>query len=147
VLHLRHWPNSKIELGSGRFGADQWWLMYDPDGTDPPDEDHLPSGPMVTLYVEDRGSGGPINPLSGSLGRAGLLVRNLHSTAFAFGNVAFGFDHVHLDCAKGPTVDAVIVDCAQYLPFDYYVGEVASRVVRVRASGPDGRTVALEQDQ
>ncbi len=162
----RHFRNDYIELGSGQFGADQWSLMYDPVGIDPPDDDHLPSGPVVRLYIgravlrrretesygplvreRARGGGGPIKPLSGSLGRSGLLVRDLHSTAHAFGQVAFGFDRVRLDCAKGPTVDAVVVDCANHPSFNYYVGEVASRVVRVRATGPDGRTAALEQDQ
>jgi hypothetical protein len=119
--------------------------MYNPEGIDPPDDDHLPSGPMVRLYVTSpvlrrpqaerygprihervRGCGGPITALSGFLGRSGLLVRDLHSTAHAFGPVAFGFDRVQLDCAKGPTVDAVVVDCADRLPFNYYVGEVAN---------------------
>jgi hypothetical protein len=54
---------------------------------------------------------------------------------------------VQLDCAEGPTVDAVIVDCAEHLPFNYYVGEVASRVVRVSATGPGGRTASLEQSE
>ncbi len=104
---------------------------------------------MVMLYVRNRGGGGPITvrPLSGSLDRSGLLVHDLHSTAHAYGQVAFGFDRVQLDCAKSPTVDAVVVDCADHLPFNYYVAEVASRVVRVRATGPDDRTATLEQDQ
>lgn len=123
--------------------------MYDPEGIDPPDEDHLPSGPMVMLYVGSHGGGGPIefNPLSGSLGRSDLLVRDLRSPAHAFGKVAFGFDHVQLDCAKGPTVDAVVVDCDEQLPFNYYVGEITSRVVRVSATGPGGRTASLKQSQ
>ena len=45
--------------------------------------------------------------------------------------MAIGFDRVQLDCDKGPTVEAVVVQCAGHLPWNYYVGEVASRVTRV----------------
>jgi hypothetical protein len=101
--HPRLFRSDLIELGSGHFGADQWFLMYDRVGSDPPDEDHLPSGPEVMLYVGSHGGGGPIGgPLSGLLGRSGLLVLDLDSPAYASGKVAFGFDRVQLDCAKGP---------------------------------------------
>jgi hypothetical protein len=137
-----------IELGSGRFGADQWRLMYDPEGF-PPGDDHLASGPIVSLYVGSSGGGRPVelDPLTGSLGRSILVVRDPTVTAYAFGKVAFGFDRVQLDCAKGQTVDAIVVDCADHLPFNHYVGEIASRVVLVSATGPDGRTAEREQGQ
>jgi hypothetical protein len=109
----RHFRNVMIELGSGHFGADQWWLMYDPEGF-APGNDHLPSGPIVALYVGSSGGGRPVeqDPLAGSLGRSILVVRDPQSTAYAFGKVAFGFDQVQLDCAKGRRVEARVVDCA-----------------------------------
>jgi hypothetical protein len=54
--------------------------------------------------------------------------------------VVFGFDRVQLHCADLKTVEAEVVDCADYLPFNHYVAKVASRVTRVIATGPDGRT-------
>lgn len=69
-----------------------------------------------------------------------MVVRDPRSTAYAFGKVAFGFDRVQLDCAKGRTVKATVVDCADHLTINHYVGEIASRVVRVSATRPDGRT-------
>lgn len=44
-------------------------------------------------------------------------VRRFYSTAYVFGEVAIGFDRVLLQCTKGPTVDAVVVNCADHLPF------------------------------
>jgi hypothetical protein len=43
------------------------------------------------------------------------------------------------------TADAVI-ECAEHLPFNFYVGEVISRVDRVMASGPDGLTATWARD-
>ena len=73
------------------------------------------------LYSRDGGSCRPVprKPLAGSLGCRHLDVR--YSTAYLFGEVAFGFDRVQVHCAKGPTVDALIIDCADHLPFNYYV--------------------------
>lgn len=136
-----------IELGSGLFGEEPWQLMYDPVGPFPGDENVISAGPMVMLYVGNDGSGRPtaLDPLAG-LGGWTLFRRDGYSTAYVFGKVAFGFDRVQLDCAQGPTVDALVVDCADHLPFNHYVGEIASRVVRVSATGPDGRTSTMSRD-
>jgi hypothetical protein len=85
--------------------------------------------------------------LFGTLGRPHLAVPSGHSTAHVFGEVALGFDRVQLVCAKGPGVEAVVVDCADHLPFNYYVAEIVSRVIRVSATGPDGRTADREFNQ
>jgi hypothetical protein len=138
-----------IELGSGLIGEEQWWLMYDPIGQASRAEDHAASGPIVWVYVGDDGGGTPVelNPLSGSLGRPALFYRsNGFSTAHVYGKVAFGLDRVQLDCDKGPTVEAVVVECADYLPYNYYVGEVVSRVTRVSATGPDGQAATMDRD-
>ena len=57
----------------------------------------------------------------------------------------FGFDRVQHDCYKGPAVDAIVVECADYLPYDHYIGEVISRVTWMSATGPDGRTAIMER--
>jgi hypothetical protein len=119
--------------------------MYDPEGPVPPDEHHI-TGPMVGLFFEEGGSARPLarDPLvPGSLGRPELVFFG-GSTAYYFGAVAFGFDWVQLDCADKQTVEAQMVDCADYLPFNHYVAKVASRVARVTATGPDGRTATRE---
>jgi hypothetical protein len=123
--------------------------MYDPVGLPPPDEDTEPSGPMILLYIRNHGFGGRLlqEALPDSLGRPYLGVQSGYATAHVFGEVAFGFDRVKLDCAKGPTVNAVVVDCADHLPFNYYVAEVVSRVDRVSATSPDGRAAERELDQ
>jgi hypothetical protein len=103
----------------------------------------------VWLYVGNNGNGNPIAliPLSGSLGRPALVYRgNAYSTAHVYGKVAFGFDQVQLDCDKGPTVEAIVVECADYLPYNHYIGEVLTRVTRVSATGPDGRTATMDRD-
>ena len=123
--------------------------MYDPVGRVSRAEDIAPSGPRVWLYVGNSGHGKPValNPLSGSLGRPALVYRgSAYSIAHVFGKVAFGFDRVQLDCDKGPTVEAIVVECADYLPYNHYIGEVVSRVTRVIATGPDGRTATMDRD-
>jgi hypothetical protein len=98
------------------------------------------------LRVGNSGGGRPValDPLSGSLGRW-ILVYQGGSNAYIFGKVAAGFDQVRIDCDKGPTIEAITVDCADYLPYNHYVGEVVSRVTRVSATGPDGQTATIEQ--
>lgn len=138
-----------IELGSGLLAGEQWWLLYDPVGEASRAEDHAPSGPIVWLYVGDSGHGKPLalNPLSGSLGRPALFYRgNTYSTAHVYGKVAFGFDRVQLDCDTGPTVEAIVVECTDYLPYNHYIGEVVSRVIRVSATGTDGQTATMDRD-
>jgi hypothetical protein len=140
-------PRSKdwIELGSGQSGSKKWRLMYDPVGPFPRDGHHI-TGPGVGLFFDDgRGGGRPLArvPLQGSLGRPEIVFFG-GSTAYYFGPVAFGFDRVQLDSADEETVAAQVIDCADYLPFNHYVANVASRVVRVTATSPDGRTATRE---
>jgi hypothetical protein len=140
-------PN-EVELGSGHFDSDQWWLVYDPEGPESPDEHHIRE-PVITLYAARGGFGRPParRPLSGSLGRPALGLSSDHTTARVFGEVDFGFHGVSLQCLTGPIVEAVVVDCADHLPFNYYVAEVTSRVMRITATGPDGRTATWEREE
>ena len=85
-----------------------------------------------------------LDPLSGPLGRW-ILVYQGGSNAYVFGKVAVGFDQVRIDCDKGPNVEAIVVDCADHLPYNHYVGAVTSRVTRVSATGPDGHTATMER--
>jgi hypothetical protein len=148
VSYRSPFPDNEIELGSGQFGSEQWRLMYDPVGPVPPDEHHI-TGPEVMLYSRDGGSGRPVprKPLAGSLGCPHLDVRSFYSTAYLFGEVAVGFDRVQVHCARGPTVDALVIDCTDHLPFNYYVAEIISRWLRITATGPDGRTADMEHPQ
>jgi hypothetical protein len=136
-----------IELGSGHFGLEHWRLVYDPVGPPPPDEHHI-HGPMVILYVGQRygGSRLPRAPLPGSLSHPDLFVRSLDIPAYVYGAVDFGFNQVHVHGLKGPPVEATVIECAEHLPFNFYVGEVISRVDRVMASGPDGLTATWARD-
>ena len=102
------------------------------------------------LHVGHRGgSGRPLArpTFSGPLVRPHLAAWSGYSTAHVFGEVTPGFDRVQLDCAQGPTVEAVLVDCADHLPFNYYLAEVLSRVVRVIGTGPDGLTAYRKDGQ
>lgn len=134
-----------IELGSGLFSSEKWRLMYDPMGPVARDEHHI-TRPGVFLLFDDGGGGGrPLArvPLQGSLGRPEIVFSG-GSTAYYFGPVAFGFDRVRLECADEMTVEAQVVDCADYMPFSHYVAKVASRVAGVTATGPDGGTATRE---
>jgi hypothetical protein len=136
-----------IELGSGLLGCERWRLMYDPEGPDPPDQNHT-TGPMVMLYLGERGGGGrlPRAPLPEPLGDPDLFVRSLDLPAHVYGAVDLGFDRVHVYSLKGPMVQATVVDCTGQLPFNFYVAEVTSRVERITATGPDGRTATWPRD-
>ena len=120
--------------------------MYDPEGPVPPNAHHI-TGPTVMLYVGDSGGGRPValDPLSGSLGRWDLVYQG-GANAYIYGKVAVGFDQVRIDCEAGPSVEAIVVDCTDHLPYSHYVGEVLSRVSRVTATGPDGQIAMVEQE-
>lgn len=137
----------KIELGSGLLGSGHWRLTCHRDGPTPPDDHHI-SKPLVVLHIDDRGGFGrpvPAEARPGSLGQMTMGVVDGYSTAHVFGEVAFGFDRVQVDCVGGPSVEAVIVDCSAHLPFNYYVAEVGRRVAQVTATGPSGITATKEQ--
>ena len=100
------------------------------------------------LFVGTHGGGMPVprGPLLDLLGHSDLVFFG-GPTAYYLGEVAFGFDRVQVHSADERTVDAVVVDCAGHLSFNYYVAEVVGRVVGVTANGPDGRTAHRKQGQ
>jgi hypothetical protein len=144
--YKRMFGHELVELGSGRSTLGPWLLVYDPIGQHEPDGHHV-TGPIVMLYRENRGSGGPPakSPLPGSLGRPRLCVDSPLSPAHVFGEVDFAFDRVNVHCDDGLIAEAVVVECAEHLLFNYYVAVVTSRVLRVIATGPD-RTVSWDED-
>jgi hypothetical protein len=139
-----------IELGSGNFGTEDWFLVYAPEPWPPPDEHHI-SSPTVALQIAGKGANGRPPGLgwnSGPLGRLHLCVRTLNPPrAHIFGEVDYRFDRVNIHCLEGSAVEAVVVDCRAHLPFNYYVAPVSSQVLRVTASGPEGQMATRDRDR
>jgi hypothetical protein len=142
----RFFGHPSIELGSGRSRCGYWLLLYIPDGGPPRDEHHI-TGPTVLLFSTKGGHGRPVIkvPPSGSLAHPHLCVYSLHPPeAHIFGEVDVGFDRVRVHCDDESIAEAVVIDCAEHLPFNYYVAEATSRVERVTATGPGGREASWQ---
>lgn len=85
-------------------------------------------------------------PLSGSLAHPHLCVYSLDPPeAHVFGEVDVGLDRVNVHCDHESIAEAVVIDCAEHLPFNYYVAQVTSRVERVTATGPDDREASWKR--
>jgi hypothetical protein len=54
---------------------------------------------------------------------------------WVFGEVAPEFDSVTVNCADGESVDAVVVECVDRFPFNYYVALLPERPTKVTATG------------
>ena len=54
---------------------------------------------------------------------------------WAFGVVASEFDSVTVNCSDGQSVDAVVVECLDRFPFNYYVALLPERPTQVTAKG------------
>jgi hypothetical protein len=54
---------------------------------------------------------------------------------WVFGEVAPEFDSVTVSCADGEGVDAVVVECLDRFPFNYYVALLPERPTQVTAKG------------
>jgi hypothetical protein len=138
------WEHGGTVLGEGQFGSERWELVFFSESEAPPKnpEDHSGPGLISLRYGPADGSHGggacghgPPVGLSGRFVEMSGTYDRSSPVTWVFGEVAPEFDSVTVSSAHDESVDAVVVECLDRFPFNYYVALLPERPTQVNARG------------
>jgi hypothetical protein len=131
------WEEGGTVFGEGKFGSERWELVFFSESEAPPKhpEDHSGPGHVQLRYAGGACGGGPPVDLSGLFVEVKGMYDHSSPVTWIFGEIAPEFDSVTVSCAGVESVDAVVVECLDRFPFNYYVALLPERPTQVTAMG------------